>query len=44
MRKLVSLLVVSAVFCGGWYFLQTFEIQGLDRISLGSRGADASRR
>ena len=43
MRKLVSLLVVSAVFCGGWYLLQTFEIQGLDRISLGPRGADASR-
>jgi deoxyribonuclease-1-like protein len=33
-RKFLLLLVVAGLVCGGWLFLQNYQIQGLNQLSL----------
>ncbi len=39
MRKLLGLLIVAAVAYGGWFFLQHYQIQGLENLVVAPRKA-----
>jgi len=42
MRKLLLLVATTLGLSGGWFFLQNFEIQGLEKISLAPRESDGT--
>jgi deoxyribonuclease-1-like protein len=42
MRKFVLLLVAAAAIGGGWFFLQNYQIQGLEQISFTPRSGGGS--
>jgi deoxyribonuclease-1-like protein len=41
MRRLVALLLLAAFIYGGWWFLQHYQIEGLQQVSLTPRATDS---
>lgn len=42
MRKLIMLVMLSALGAGGWWFLKNYQVMGLDKISFAPRGKAVS--